>query len=149
MLIEDCPRRSNPHDMFWSQIPSPIGCFSLSLILERKHHEATLNVLFMANELQQPSWSGRFRDDQQASVCGTSAIYLVGRSGTRFLFRSFVSVEMSWKLPSQNARVVEYELWTTPKDSMSASIKKSLRDIAAGRKSRSIHASLQLQRWNL
>ena len=49
----------------------------------------------------------------------------------RFLFRSFVSVEMSWKLPSQNARVVEYELWKTPKDSMSASIKKSLRDIAA------------------
>ena len=40
-----------------------------------------------------------------------------------------VRAEMSWMLPSHNTRV-EYELWTTPKDSMSASIKKSFREIA-------------------
>ena len=40
-----------------------------------------------------------------------------------------VRAEMSWTLPSQTTHV-EYELWTTPQDKGSASIKQSFREIA-------------------
>lgn len=42
------------------------------LIFARKHEGTYLNVIFMASELQQHAWSGRFGYDQQASVFGTS-----------------------------------------------------------------------------
>lgn len=40
-----------------------------------------------------------------------------------------VRAEMSWALPAPDARV-EYELWTTPKEAVSAPLKKSFREVA-------------------
>ena len=40
-----------------------------------------------------------------------------------------VRAEMSWKLPAPDARV-EYELWTTPKEAVSAPLKSTFREVA-------------------
>jgi PA domain len=40
-----------------------------------------------------------------------------------------VRAEMSWKLPAPDARV-EYELWSTPKEAVSAPLKQSFREVA-------------------
>jgi len=44
-----------------------------------------------------------------------------------------VQAEMSWKLPAPGAHV-DYELWTTPKDDISAPLKKDFRQIAVAMK---------------